>query len=237
MGPLIEERMNVFKAWYHTEALPRLLPPVSHMAFPQPEEMRNHPQLERIFERERDQPVTTKDFDTLILPNLKHWGQGPWSWTLSRTLTDMLPYGFHKFDLARHVFKRCEHSTPAPASDVILQGWSMITSHRCTTPTRVTEMHRGLLRVKMPCLFGYNSVASKTAELLISLAGLDAANTRTETMDAKDARFVVTGHVKDDSEGYPILSWRAAVRTHPPPNTAILTITLAARGHVQAPKR
>jgi hypothetical protein len=64
--------------------------------------------------------------------------------------------------------------------------------------------------LSMPARYVYNGGSSRMSSQLIRLAGLDPTFTTVQDMDAKDPRFVHNNH--NTARGYPIFTWRAAVR-------------------------
>lgn len=222
LGPAVEARMKILEELYDAY-LDRECRPSERYYCPPVSAFRPKPDFMKVIEADKDAIITAKDFEPITSNLGRHlvdYQHEKKEHLKTLVPEDRLGNNFeYPCDLARHVFRRA-HLNPekywgAPVTitvdqveNQVLVGWPMIGTHWYPESDKL-EVRPGV-NLNIPARFVYNGSLSRISSQLISLAGLDPATATVQEMDAKNPRFVHTEY--DTAIGYPVLTWRAAVR-------------------------
>ena len=220
--PAIEARVKMLKPLC-SALLDRTVRPCERYYFPPFEAVRVIPDFLSVIEADKNETITAKNFEPIVNKLDEHAAK--YNEDRKRSLKALIPEDRQgtnvepPCDLARHVFRRdyprltkyfwVSLQQMGKIKDEVLVGWPMIGTHRFPVSTKL-EIRPGV-HLDVPTPFTYNLPVSRTSSQLIYLAGLSPATATVQDMDSRDRRFVHKDF--DTSIGYPIFTWRAAVRS------------------------
>lgn len=219
LQPDVKKRMKILGDLYD-DYLDRSFRPSERYYCPSVEVFRPLPDVMKLVEAEKGTVITAEDFEPIVENFGRHIAE--YQEELKSSLEKTIPPGGrgqphqNPLNLAKNVFQgdqgayyaNYNNTNYGKAEGNVLVGWSMVGTYRSAGIKRL-QIRPGVY-LDMPPGFAYNMGTSAISVQLIVLAGLDPETATVEDMDAADRRFVRMELAT--AVGYPVFTWRGAVR-------------------------